>query len=50
MKCAMRDYKISKFLKEQENSRLLSNLLLKRTLSKISVLGDIFKNNIKWRK
>ena len=34
--------KKSRFIKEQEASGLLSSLVLKTSLSKITLLGDIF--------
>ena len=39
--CAICDSKKSKFIKEQEANRLLSNLGLRTPLNKIPVLGDI---------
>ena len=38
-KCAVRDSKKSKFIKEQEASGLLSSLGIKIPLNKISLLG-----------
>ena len=40
--CAIRNSKKSKFIKEQEEKGLLSNLGLKTPLNKIPLLGDIF--------
>ena len=40
-KCAMCGSKKSRFMKEQEAKRLLSNLGLKTPISKIPLLGDI---------
>ena len=40
-KCAICDSKKSKFIKEQQAKRLLSNLGLRTPLNKIPVLGDI---------
>ena len=40
-KCAICDSKKSKFIKEQEAKKLLSNLHLRTPLNKIPVLGDI---------
>ena len=40
-KCAICGSKKSKFIKEQEANRLLSNLGLRTPLNKIPVLGDI---------
>ena len=40
-KCVTCDSKESRFIKEQEASRLLSNVRLKAPLSKIPLLGDI---------
>ena len=40
-KCAICGSKKSKFIKEQEAKRLLSNLGLRTPLNKIPVLGDI---------
>ena len=44
LKCALCE---KKMFKKQDFSGLLSNLGLKTSLSKISVLGDISCNNIK---
>ena len=44
LKCALCE---KKMFKKQDFSELLSNLGLKTSLSKISVLGDISCNNIK---
>ena len=41
-KCAICDNKKSKFMAEQEEKGLLSNLGLKTPLSKIPFLGDVF--------
>ena len=41
-KCANCDSKKSKFIKNQEAKRLLSNLVLRTPLSKVPFLGDIF--------
>ena len=40
-KCAACDSKISKFIKEQEASRLLSSLRIKTPLTKITLLGPL---------
>ena len=40
LKCAVRDSKKPRFMKEQDTSGLLNNLELKRPLSKIPILGD----------
>ena len=40
-KCAIRGSKKSRFIKEQEASRLLSSLGIKTPSSKISLLGNI---------
>ena len=40
-KCAICGSKKSKFIKEQQAKRLLSNLGLRTSLDKIPVLGDI---------
>ena len=40
-KCAICDSKKSRFIKHQEAKGLLSKLGIKRTLSKIPILGDI---------
>ena len=40
-KCAICDSKNSRFVKEQETSRLLSRLRLKTILSKIQLFGGI---------
>ena len=40
-KCAMRDSKKSKFIKEQEAIRLLSSLGIKTLLSKIYLAGPL---------
>ena len=40
--CAICNSKKSKFIKEQEEKGLLSNLGLKTPLNKIPLLGDIF--------
>ena len=40
LKCAVRDSKKPRFMKEQDISGLLNNLELKRPLSKIPMLGD----------
>ena len=39
--CAIYGSKISKFIKKQEESRILSNLGLQTSLSKVSLLGDV---------
>ena len=39
--CAICGSKKSKFIKKQEGSRILSNLGLKTSLSKVSLLGDV---------
>ena len=39
--CAICGSKISKFIKKQEESRILSNLGLQTSLSKVSLLGDV---------
>ena len=41
LKCAVFDSKNSRFIKEQETKKLLSNLGLKTPLSKVSLVGDI---------
>ena len=41
-KCAVCGSKKSKFMKEQEAERLLSNLRIKTTLSKVPVLNVLF--------
>ena len=41
-KCAVCDSKKSKFIIEQEASRLLSSLGIKTPLTKISLLGPLF--------
>ena len=40
-KCAMRDSKKSRFIKNQEAKGLLSNLGARTPLSKVPILGDI---------
>ena len=40
-KCAVRDSKKSKFIKEQEASRLISSLGIKTPLNKIHLLGSL---------
>ena len=40
-KCSVYVIKKSRFMKEQEAERLLSNLGLKTLLSKVPLLGDI---------
>ena len=40
-KCAICGSKISRFIKKQEASGILSNIGLKTSLSKIPLLGDI---------
>ena len=40
-KCAICSRKKSRFIKNQEAKGLLSNLSIKRTLSKVPILGDI---------
>ena len=40
-KCAICDSKKSRFIKNQEAKRLLSNLVVKTPLSKVPTLGDI---------
>ena len=40
-KCAICDSKKSKFIKEQQAKRLLSNLGIRTPLNKIPLLGDI---------
>ena len=40
-KCAVCESKISKFIKNQEASRLLNSLRIKTTLSKISLVGPL---------
>ena len=40
-KCAIRDSKKSRFVKNQEEKRLLSNLGVRAPLSKVPILGDI---------
>ena len=40
-KCVICGSKISKFIKEQQAKRLLSNLGLRTPLNKIPVLGDV---------
>ena len=40
-KCAICDSKTSKFIKNQEAKRLLSNLGVRTPLSKVPILGDI---------
>ena len=42
-KCAVRDSKKSKFIKEQEASAVLSSLGIKTPLSKIPVVGPLLK-------
>ena len=42
LKCAIYGSKKSKFIKEQEAKGLLSNLSIRKPLSKIPLLGDIF--------
>ena len=41
LKCAICDSKKSRFIKNQEAKRLLSNLGVRMPLSKVSILGDI---------
>ena len=41
-KCAVCNSKISKFLKEQEASRLLSSIGIKTTLNEIPLVGSLF--------
>ena len=41
-KCAICGSKKSRFIKNQEAKRLLSNLGLRTPLSKVPILGDIF--------
>ena len=41
-KCVLRDSKKSRFIKEQEAKTLLSNLGIKRSLSKIPLLNVLF--------
>ena len=41
LKCAIRDSKKSRFIKNQEAKGLLSNLGIKTPLSKVPILGDI---------
>ena len=41
-KCAICDSKKSRFIKNQEAKRLLSNLGVTTPLSKVPILGDIF--------
>ena len=40
-KCAIRESKKSRFIKNQEAKGLLSNLGIKTPLSKVPILGDI---------
>ena len=40
-KCALRDSKKSKLIKNQEASRLLSSLRIKTSLSKIPLVGPV---------
>ena len=40
-KCAISNYKKSKFIKKQGPKRLLSNLAIRTPLSKIPILGDV---------
>ena len=40
-KCAIRDSKKSRFVKNQEEKRLSSNLGVRAPLSKVPILGDI---------
>ena len=40
-KCAICDSKKSSFIKKQEAKGLLSNIALKKPLSKIPILGDV---------
>ena len=40
-KCAIRDSKKSRFIKNQEAKGLLSNLGVRTPLSKVPILGDI---------
>ena len=40
-KCAICGSRKSRFITKQEAKRLLSNLVLKTPLSKISILGDV---------
>ena len=54
-KCAICDSKTSKFIRNQEAKRLLSNLGVRTPLSKVPILGDILfwmcmLNYIKWMK
>ena len=39
-KCAICDIKTSRFIKNQEAKELLSNLGVRTSLSKVSILGD----------
>ena len=41
LKCAICNSKRSRFIKNQEAKGLLSNLSMKRPLSKVPILGDI---------
>ena len=41
LKCAIRDSKKSRFIKNQEAKGLLSNLDIRTPLSKVPILGDI---------
>ena len=40
-KCAIRDSKKSRFIRNQEKKRLLSNLGIRTPLSKVPILDDI---------
>ena len=40
-KCAICDSKKSKFIKNQEEKGLLSNLGVRKSLSKVPILGDV---------
>ena len=44
--CAVRDSKKSIFIKEQEASELLSRLKIKKSLSKIPLVGPLFFRGI----
>ena len=41
-KCAIRGSKKSRFIKHQEAKELLSKLVIKASLNKIQILGDIW--------
>ena len=45
-KCAVRDSKKSKFIKEQEAGGLLSSLRIRTPLSQIPLLGPFFVLNV----